>query len=136
MGERSWESQPKSSDLGLDANNCWGLILVHVPRGFHNGHVEQKINIRQVPPWKKLTLSPDQCSCSFLDANWHPSSSILYFHTLNIWKLVKYTQQCILLHGRLVDQLLCRREALWTEGMETGSVRWTMVSMATDSSSE
>lgn len=39
------DSQPKSPDLGLDAEECCGLILVHMPRGFHPGRVDGKTKL-------------------------------------------------------------------------------------------
>lgn len=39
------DSQPKSPDLGLDAGECCGLILVHMPRGFHPGRVDGKTKL-------------------------------------------------------------------------------------------
>ena len=45
MGRRSWEMQPKSSDLRLDASKCCRLGLVHVPGGFHDDRVEQEAKL-------------------------------------------------------------------------------------------
>lgn len=82
MRQWSWESRPKSSDLGSEANKCCGLILVHASGRFPQWSRRRENKIRQIAPCKKLPLSPGRLSLfiSFLDADWHSSSSVLYLH--------------------------------------------------------